>query len=160
MRLSMLVSRYWSLALAITLPLLDLFCEQLTRSFGGYDEVVRIFLSAICVALLVHSWFMQRKYARSRWRLAFLTLLLSLLFIGPLWLGLNVIRGESYDLAADYERNVHLWYHNLYWYVVELQDLLVQLAIVLGAALALWLIVDLARWLFAYMKRKPGPESL
>jgi hypothetical protein len=146
MNLSNLLARYWSLATAILLPVIEFLTESLTRPLGDY-EVARAVLSVVCIALLVHSWFMQRKYAESKWRLAFFTLLLTLVVLGPVWLGLNAMRFYSYNHAADYERYSTVWYHNLYWYAVEWQDTIVLLAKILGIAVLLWVIVDLVRWL-------------
>jgi hypothetical protein len=145
-KLSKLLERYWSLATAILLPVIELLTEGLIRLFVDY-EVSRAVLSVVCIALLIHSWFMQRRYANSKWRLAFFRLLLSLVALGPVWLGLNVMRSYSYNLAADYERYSTVWYHNLYWYAVEWQDRIVFLAKVMVIAVALWVIVDLVRWL-------------
>ena len=142
-RVSMVVSRYWSLAAAFLLPVIETVVESTVR-LGAYDEVARTALFVICLALLVHSWFVQRRYAQSRWQLAFWTLFLSLVALGPLWLGLNVIRFYSYDsqwLST-------LWYHNLYGCVVELQDVVILSAKMLGILIVLWLIADLARWLW------------
>ena len=138
--------RYWSVVTAIILPVIVFFVEGTVRAFPDY-EVVRAVISVLCIALLVHSWFMQRRFVQSRWRLAFFTLLLWLPALGALWLGLNVIRSYTYDSAADYRLYSTVWYQGLYWKVVELQNTIVLLAKVLGIAAALWTIVDLARWL-------------
>jgi hypothetical protein len=137
--------RYWSLVVAFILPVIEIVVE-LKYAYPD-NELTRVTVSVLCLALLIHSWFMQRRYVKNKWRLAFFTLVLSLIALGPLWLGLNVIRFYSYDLGADYQRNSTLWYHNLYWYTVELQDTIILLAKVLGIAVVLWAIVDLARWL-------------
>ena len=148
-----IIARYWSLAAALVLPVIEIVAESTVR-LREYDEVTRAVLSVVCLALLVHSWFMQRRYAQSRWRLAFWTLFLSLVALGPLWLGLNVVRFYSYDVAVDYQRNSALWYHNLYWYVVEWQGRIVLLAKVLVIVVVLWAIVDFVRWLVKRIMRK------
>jgi hypothetical protein len=134
-----IIDRYWSLAAALLLPVIEFSCEGIIRLFMDY-EVARAMLSVACIALLIHSWFMQRKYAKSKWRLAFFTLLLSLIALGPLWLGLNVIRAYSYP--ENWKTDVAL-YENICY----LQDIVEQLAKVLGIAVVLWTIVDLVRWL-------------
>jgi hypothetical protein len=144
--MSRIFDRYWSLGAALLLPVMEIVAESTVR-LGEYDEVLRALFSVVCLALLAHSWFLQRRYSQSRWRLAFWTLLLSLVVLGPIWLGLNVIRFYSYDLGADYQRNSTLWYHNLYWYVVESQDIIVLLAKILGIAIVVWVAIDLVRWL-------------
>ncbi len=126
-----IIDRYWSLAAAILLPVIKVHSGGLIR-----NEL----LSVICTALLIHSWFMQRKYAKSKWRLAFMTLLLSLIMLGPIWFGLNVIRAYTYP--SNWKHDV-----DLYLYICDMQDKVWQVAQILGMAVVLWLIVDLARWL-------------
>jgi hypothetical protein len=139
LKLSKLFARYWSLATAILLPVIEFLTEGLTRPLGDY-EVARAVLSVVCIALLVHSWFMQRKYAENKWRLAFFTLLLTLVVLGPVWLGLNVMRAHFYPMNWITDQA-------LYGNICDLQDRVTQLAEVLGIAVALWAIVDLVRWL-------------
>jgi hypothetical protein len=81
----------------------------------------------------------QRRFTQSKWRIAFFAILLGLLALGPLWLGLNVIRFYSYAGEQQY---------TLYGAVVHSQDAVVWLAKALCAAVALWVVVDLARWLW------------
>jgi hypothetical protein len=140
LKLSKLLARYWSLATAILLPLIEVLTEGLIRLFIDY-EVSRAILSVVCIALLVHSWFMQRKYAESKWQLAFFTLLLTLVALGPVWLGLNVMRAHFYPLNWTTDEIL------LYTNICDLQDRVIQLAEVLGIAVALWVIVDRVRWL-------------
>jgi hypothetical protein len=83
---------------------------------------------------------MQRKYAENKWRLAFFTLLLTLVVLGPVWLGLNVMRAHFYPMNWITDQA-------LYGNICDLQDRVTQLAEVLGIAVALWAIVDLVRWL-------------
>jgi len=131
--------RYWSLAVALLLPIIEFSCEGLIRLFINY-EVPRAVLSVACIVLLVHSWFMQRRYVQRKWRLVFWTLFLSLVALGPLWLGLNVIRAYSYP--ENWKTDVAL-YENICY----VQDIVEQLAKVLGIVVVLWVIIDLARWL-------------
>jgi len=137
--------RYWSLAAALLLPIIEFSCEGVIRLFMDY-EVARAVLSVACIALLVHSWFMQRRYAQRKWRLVFWTLFLSLVALGPLWLGLNVIRAYSYP--ENWKTDIAL-YENICY----LQDIVEQLAKVLGIAVFLWVLVDFVRWL---VKRSYG----
>lgn len=134
------LKRYWSLAAAILLPILEFIPEIFIRHFIGF-EIVRGFLSIVCIALLIHSWFMQRKYVENNWRLVFFTLLLSLVALGPLWFGLNGMRAHYYPLNWD-DHEVAVWSN-----ICLLQDRIVQLAEVLSVVVALWLLVDLVRWL-------------
>ncbi len=139
-KLSKWLARYWSMAAALILPLIEFSTEGIIRLFAAY-EVDRAVLSIICIALLVHSWFMQRKYAKSKWRLAFFTILLSLLALGPVWLGLNVLRANFYPLNWTTDEVL------LYTNICDLQDRVIQLAEVLGIAVALMATVDSVRWL-------------
>jgi hypothetical protein len=139
LKLSKLFARYWSLATAILLPVIEFLSEGLTRPLGDY-EVARAVLSVVCIALLVHSWFLQRKYAESKWQFAFFTLLLTLVALGPVWLGLNVMRAHFYPINWITDQA-------LYGNICDLQDRVTQLAEVLGIAVALWALVDLVRWL-------------
>jgi hypothetical protein len=104
-------------------------------------EVVRAALALVCIALLVHSWFRQRKYAKSKLRLAFFTLMLTLVALGPVWLGLNVMRAHYYRLNWD-DHEVAVWSN-----ICSIQYRVEQLARVLGIAVTLWVIVDSVRWL-------------
>ena len=131
------VIRYWSLAAAIFLPMIDIVAES-ALTLGEYDEVLRALVSVLCLTLLVHSWLMQRRFAQSVWRRAFWTVLLSLIALGPFWLGLNVIRYYSYAGEEQY---------TLYEAVVYLQDAVVLLAKAVCLVVLLWGIVDFARWL-------------
>jgi hypothetical protein len=138
--------RYWSLATALALPVVEFFAEVAMKGFWGYYEVVRVVISVVCLTLLVHSWFMQRRYTQSRWRLGFWTLLLSLVVLGPIWLGVNVLRFYAYP------SNWNRW--ELWQNVCYLQYRVEQLAQVLGIAVVLWMIIDLARWLAKRSFRK------
>ena len=135
-----IIARYWSLAAALLLPIIEFSSEGLIRLFMNY-EVARAMLSVVCIALLVHSWFMQRRYAENKWQLTFLTLLMSLIVLGPLWLGLNVLRAHYYPLYWD-DQEIAVWSN-----ICNLQERVKQLAEVLGIAVVLWTLVDLARWL-------------
>lgn len=146
--------RYWSLGTALVLPMMEILAERVTRGLAGNYEVARAILSVACIALLIHSWFKQRMKAKGGWQLGFFTLLLSLLALGSIRIGLNVIRADSYDLAADYQAHANLWYHNLYWNVVDMQGAIVLLAKVLGAAVVLWAVAGSCMWLNRRTRRQ------
>jgi hypothetical protein len=61
------------------------------------SELGRAVASVLCILLLIQSWIIQRKYARSRERLVLLSLVLSLPALAAFWLGLNVLRFYLYD---------------------------------------------------------------
>lgn len=129
--------RYWSLAAAILLPVIELSCEGLIRLFMDY-EVARAVLAVVSIALLVHSWLLQRKHTTNRWRLGFFTLLLSLVALGPVWLELNVFRYYAHPM------NWNKW--ELWQAICEWQYRVEQLAQILVVGVALWVTVDLVRW--------------
>jgi|GEM_PF-4660506 hypothetical protein len=60
------------------------------------SEPGRAVASALCMALMIQSWVMQRRYAKNRERLVLLTLALTLPALASLWLGMNVLRFYSY----------------------------------------------------------------
>jgi hypothetical protein len=132
--------RFWSLALALLVPVVEIFAE------GGHIdyEVERAVVAFLGISLLVHSWFMQRRDVKSIWSLAFWTLLLTLFALGFLWLGLNSIRGSTYP-NDPHASNL------AYWFAVEWQDRIIFLARVLAAALGVWIVVDLTRRTVLYL---------
>ena len=133
-----LSKRFWSLALVVCLPMAELFAEQ-SRLWPDY-EMMRAILSAMCIALLVHSWLMQRDSVKSGWRLTFWTLLLLSFVLEFLWLGLNSVRGSTYpvDFQAD---------NRAYWFAVVWQDRIALLAEALAGICGSWIAIDLARWI-------------
>ncbi len=151
-RTRLIFDRYWSLAAAIVLPVFEFFAEVAARGFGGYYEVIRAVLAVFCLTLLVHSWFMQRKYGKNRWRLGFFTLLLSLPALGCLWLELNVLRYHAHPM------NWNKW--ELWQAICEWQYRVERTAQVLGIAVAFWVIGDSVRWMWkrhaASSRREPS----
>ncbi len=137
----LIFDRYWSLAAALILPVIEFPMEGIFRLFMDY-EVARAVLAVVCIALLVHSWFRQRKYARGRLRLAFFTLMLTLVALGPVWLGLNVMRAHYYPLNWD-DHDVAIWSD-----ICAVQYRVEQLAQVLGIAVFVWVTVDAVRWMW------------
>ena len=67
--------RYWSLAAALILPVVEFFAEVGTRGFWGYYQDVRAVLSVACI-----------------------TLLLCMPTLGCVWLGLNVLRYYAHPM--------------------------------------------------------------
>ena len=90
--------RYWSLATTLGLPLMVFF-------FLDRDET-RAIMSIACMILLIHSWFMQRRYTQNRSHLLFWTVVLFLPMLGATWLGLNVIRADTYHYFLYLESEV------------------------------------------------------
>jgi hypothetical protein len=90
------------------------------------------------MALVIQSWFMQRRYARNRERLALITLALSLPAFASLWLGLNVLRFYSYAPESRAQ---------LYLAVVHLQQIIQSAAFAIGPVVVFWTIVELSCFL-------------
>lgn len=65
------------------------------------SEPGRAVASVVCLALVMQSWFTQRRYVKSRERLVLVALALSLPALASVWLGLNVLRFYSYDPVSD-----------------------------------------------------------
>lgn len=109
------------------------------------SEPGRAVASVLCILLLIQSWVIQRKYARSRERLVLLSLALSLPALAALWLGLNVLRFYTYDPESPAQ---------LYSAVVRIQEVVQNLALGVGLVVMFWTIVDLARFLAGRISAK------
>jgi len=144
-----LSKRFWSLAIVLCLPMAELFAEQF-RFWPDY-EVMRAVLSAMCIALLIHSWFMQRASVKIGWRLTFWTLLLVFFVLEFLWLALNSIRGSTYPV--DFQAN-----NRAFWFAVVWQDRIALLAEGIAGIVGTWIAFDLARW-FTYRLRGSRENS-
>ena len=102
------------------------------------SEPGRAVASVLCILLLIQSWVIQRKYARSRERLVLLSLALSLPALAALWLGLNVLRFYSYNPESRAQ---------VYSAVVRIQEVIQNLALAVGLVVLFWAIVDLSCFL-------------
>lgn len=123
--------RYWSLLTALALPVLVFF-------FLDFQNA-RTLVSIISIVLLAHAWRMQMRGSKNIWRSLLWTSVLLLPMLGAIWLGLNVIRGNTYEFAADYQRHLGDYRQSLFWYVVETQEWIVWTArvdILVGLLLA------------------------
>jgi hypothetical protein len=109
------------------------------------SEPGRAVASVLCMLLLIQSWIIQRRYARSRERLVLLSLALSLPALAALWLGLNVLRVYSYDPESSAQ---------LYSAVLEIQKVVQNLALAVGLVVFFWAIVDLSRFLAGRVSAK------
>ena len=136
---STLLTRTWSL-LAVC-AIFGLVASGILVSEPG-----RAVASILCILLLIESWVVQRKYARSRERLVLLSLVLSLPALAALWLGLNVLRFYSYDPESLAQ---------LYSAVVRTQEVVQNLALAVGLVVIFWTIVDLSCFLAGRISAKP-----
>ena len=106
--------RYWSLLVALALPVLVFFFFDFL--------ITEMLVSLVSTALLLHAWRRQIRNSRSTWQSLLWTSLLLLPMLCAVWLGLNVIRGSTYDYAADYQRHLGDYHQSAYWYAVYTQD--------------------------------------
>jgi hypothetical protein len=99
--------RYWSLLTALALPVLVFF-------FLDFQNA-RTLVSIISIVLLAHAWRMQMRGSKNIWRSLLWTSVLLLPMLGAIWLGLNVIRGNTYEFAADYQRHLGDYRQRIVW---------------------------------------------
>lgn len=79
-------------------------------------------VSMLSTVLLVHSWRTQMRCSQGTLPLMLWTSVLLLPMLGAIWLGLNVIRGYTYEYAADYQRHLGDYRQSLHWHVVCAQE--------------------------------------
>jgi len=123
------LARSWSLLLAIV----SLFIPLVLLSEPGRGVV-----ALSCFGLIVHSWFVQRKYTKSREYIALWTLALSLPALASLWLGLNVLRFYFYN--GDSPRTT-------YFIVTRLQAMIEFGAPAIAMVVTFWTVGELAAFL-------------
>ena len=133
--------RYWSLIAVVLLPVAEICVE---RSSIDYENS-RAGMAILCLLLLTYSWCVQWKNARDLWKKTGWTLVHLMLAMGPLWLGLNVIRAYTYDYAADYERNKGSFLQHLNWFAVENQDRILGIVKIDAFLIAFWALVSLIK---------------
>jgi hypothetical protein len=109
--------RYWSLLAALVLPVLVFFIWD--------SENTRFLAAGTSIALLGHSWAVQRRCSQGGWKLLLWTSVLLFPMLTAIWSSLNVIRVNTYDYAADYQHHLGDYRQNLYWQIVETQDWIV-----------------------------------
>jgi hypothetical protein len=124
-------ARSWSLI--VVLGVFGLVISGILLSEPG-----RAVASVVCLALVMQSWFEQRKYVRSRERFVLVTLALSLPALASLWLGLNVLRFYSYAPESQAQ---------FYSSVVRLQAIIEGLAYAVGLVVFFWTIVEISCFL-------------
>ena len=128
---SAVLARGWSVLAVIVI-------FGLVLSGALVSEAARAVASVLCVALLIQSWVIQRRYVRNRERLVFLTLALCLPALASFWLGLNVLRFYSYDGDSPTQT---------YSTVVRLQGVIQSLAFAVASVVGFWAIVEISCFL-------------
>jgi len=79
-------------------------------------------VTALCLGLVFHSWQVQRRFTRNKWRLALWTHVLLFPALTTIVLGLGRIQVSTYDLAIEREQ-----FQNLHWYTGDVKDFLIWL---------------------------------
>ncbi len=97
------------------------------------SEPARAVASLLCIALLIQSWIMQRRYARTHERLVFFTVALCLPALASIWLGLNVLR--FYSHSGDSPTRT-------YPTVVYLQGIVRGVALAVALVVGFWAVVE------------------
>jgi hypothetical protein len=125
------LARSWSLI--VVFAIFGLVASGMLPSEPG-----RAVASALCMALMIQSWVMQRRYAKNRERLVLLTLALTLPALASLWLGMNVLR--FYSCAPESRAQ-------FYSAVIRLQANIRSVAYAIGLVVVFWTIVELSCFL-------------
>jgi hypothetical protein len=131
-------TRGWSLIVVI--GIFGLVISGVLRSEPG-----RAVASVVCLALVMHSWFTQRRHVKSRKRLVLVALALSLPALASVWIGLNVLRFYSYDPVSDI---------SVYSTVVRLQEIIEGVAYAIGLVVFFWTIVEISCFLAEHISVK------
>lgn len=150
--------RYWSLFAALTIPFLESYTDRIPADPAEYlsqPNAIQIasnavltlcFIygigAAICLGLVVHSWTMQRRYAKSRWRLVLWAHVLIFPALAVPALGLHEIQTYTYELAADFQRwGGGRWYQSLHFYAEDAGDKLIWLSMLDVVLIVVWAIL-------------------
>jgi hypothetical protein len=143
------LKRFWSLFFACLIPVIVLYSDAFVDDpilFKNPSRVVWIicliviFVTAICLGLLVHSWQMQRLYTRNNWRLVFWTHVVLFPALCTIVLGLRKIQVSTYDIALEREQSQHL-----HWYTGEVKDILIWAVPLDIVLILLWAMVSICK---------------
>jgi uncharacterized membrane protein len=105
-------------------------------------------VTAACLGLIIHSWQMQSRFTRNKWRLLFWTHVLLFPALTTIVLGLGEIQVSTYDLSLEREQ-----FQYLHWYTGDIKDFLIWFVPLDALLIVLWAIV-------ALFKNKSGrPDS-
>ena len=142
-------NRYWSLFFACLIPVIMLSSDAFADDpiyFKNPSRVVWIMcliiiiITALCLGLLVHSWKMQRRFARNKWRLVLWMHVLLLPALCTIVLGLRKIQVSTYDIALEREQFQHL-----HWYTGDVKDILIWAVPINIVLIFLWTMVAICK---------------
>lgn len=110
------------------------------------SEPARLLIAIFSLALVAQSWFVQRRFTKSGSRLILFALIHTLIALGAIWLGLNVVRFYSY--APDLNRA------SLYSTVVTMQAAISWCAVPVAVVTFYWLLGETASFLGQRVSRR------
>jgi len=123
------LKRYWSLLAASLLVVLEVYARGIDFEPVEFQNPARVVwimcliyttVTALCLGLIVHSWQMQRRFTRNKWRLVFWAHTLLVPGLTTIVLGLREIQVSTYDLSLEREQ-----FQKLHWYTGEVKDYLI-----------------------------------
>jgi len=152
------LSRYWSLLAAFLILALEACIGSIDLEPVAFQNPARVVwimcfivtnVTVLCFGLIVHSWQLQRRLARNKWRLVLWTHALLFFALTAIVLGLGEIQRSTYDLSIEREQ-----FQDLHWYAGDVKDYLIWIVLLDLVLIGVWAII-------ASFKKKPtGPGAL
>jgi uncharacterized membrane protein len=146
-------NRYWGLLVSFLIVVLEIYARRIPFEPVEFQNPARVVwiicliyttVTVLALGLIVHSWQMQRRSTRNKWRLIFWTHVLLFPALATIVLGLGEIQVSTYDLSLEREQ-----FQNLHWYTGDLKDFLIW-------ALPLDVILIVVWAIIAVFKNKSG----
>jgi hypothetical protein len=143
------LKRYWSLLVASLIVVLDFYARHIDFEPVEFQNPARVVwimclicttVTALCLGLIVHSWQMQRRFTRDKWRLVFWTHVLLFPALISIAMGLGEIQVSTYDLSIEREQ-----FQNLHWYTGDVKDFLIWLVPLDVVLIMLWAIIAVSK---------------
>jgi uncharacterized membrane protein len=140
-----LFDRYWSLLAAFLISAFALYSRSIEIEPVFFQNPARVVwivcliyttVTALCLGLIVHSWQVQRRFTRNKWRLVLWTHILLFPALTTIVLGLGTIQVSTYDIALEREQ-----FQSLHWYTGDVKDFLIWLVPLDVVLIFLWAIV-------------------
>jgi uncharacterized membrane protein len=125
------LKRFWSLLLAFLIVIVEAYARGIEFETVFFQNSARVVwmmcliyttVTVLCLGLIVHSWQMQRRFTRNKWRLVYWTHFLLLPALTTVVLGLGTIQVSTYDLSIEREQ-----FQYLHMYSGHIKDHLIWL---------------------------------
>jgi hypothetical protein len=154
------LKRYWSLLVASLIVVLDVYVRFIDFEPVEFQNPARVVLimclicttvTVLCLGLLVHSWQMQRRFTRNKWRLVFWTHVLLFPALIAIVMALGEIQVSTYDLSLEREQ-----FQNLHWYTGNVKDFLIWFVPLDVFLIILWAIIAVFKGKSARPASGPG----